>query len=119
MFIFHTLQELNLINCETEICRAEKWSPKAISQCQYFINDENMAQIQLDIKENRGKCYFGNVTVQTLPKRSSTLATTDFANSLKVVNEAVEVDFEFSEGNRIFLFTKILTFKINGHCIKT
>lgn len=75
----------------------ENWSPKAIAQCRDFISDENMSQIQLDIKEIRGNCYFGNVTVQTLPKRSSTLATTDFANSLKVVNEAVEVDF--AEGN--------------------
>lgn len=76
--------------CESEICPTENWSQKATSQCMELLANENMIKTSFQIKAQYEKCYFGDVFIE----RTSSKTLLNIADTLKQIDEAVDIDFE-------------------------
>lgn len=84
-----------------EINQCENWSERAINQIKHFLNKDDVLRVLFDIKNNRKNYYFGDVSIEALPKQRQSVVSTDFGNALIAIDEAVHVDFR--KGLNIYL----------------
>lgn len=84
---------MNLEKFAPELKPCENWSQLAIDTFSKLLNgSEDVIKVVYDIKEKRNNYFFGDLSVEAIPKPAS-ISTVDLGRALISINEAVRVDF--------------------------
>lgn len=84
---------MNLEKFAPELKSCENWSQLAIDTFLKLFNcSEDVIKVVYDIKEKRNNYFFGDLSVEAIPK-SSAISIVDLGKALISINEAVRVEF--------------------------
>lgn len=89
---------------EAVLTPCEDWPQSATVECKRFINRDDVLKVLYNIKEKRGNYFFGDLSIESLPKMSTSICIVDLGGALVSIDKAIRA--EFQKGLLEFLFLK-------------